>query len=654
MEAAITHTEDEPTCPICLGLFNVPRQLPCAHTFCQSCLQSYITSKATEHEKKRCIECPVCRKTAGHFTQNKPTSEWASSFPIDTVIQCIIPTKSKVDRVCDACCSDGSSVTATGFCAVCEEAMCDNCLSVHRKQKMSKAHSILTMEELLNNPQNVMKFAEGFTCLDHEDDLKLYCNDHKIACCGICYFESHSNCSKVIKLKDELPALLRETKTSEIIEELKKLQTHLKTFIDVKESNNKALESQVNGLTDQIREVRTRINTALDELEMKVKTEGKRIHKEAAIRTQTENHQCWSLIHAIRNSQLLCETVHKYGIDLQKFLTAEKIKSQLPLYYSQVREKYERTDMLTVQVKFTPLLESIISLSSSDIGKLVTMNGSTLSIPGLRKPTKECHVEKVETFDVNISGNSDTTCYSGITILPRDRVMLVDSYNGQCILLNNSHQVVTTYKLTGHPYDICVVGDEEVAVSVYNQNTIHILSVRDDVIRPVRTIATKYKCFGIAAAGNGEMVVVGDCGNNKYCWSLIRDGREVNYSDQYYSSSRCINCIAMNNSKTRVYVTVPNANSLQCFNMEGKKQYTYSPDNLKYPLGVAVDRDDNIYVVGYNSHNIHQLSPEGCILQVITTGVPQNPRAISFENSTDTFIITNSSDKPKLYIYQLK
>ncbi|KAL3888178.1 hypothetical protein ACJMK2_000557 [Sinanodonta woodiana] len=151
-----------------MGLFNVPRQLPCAHTFCQSCLQSYITSKALEHEKKRCIECPVCRKIAGPFKENKLGSEWASLFPVDTVIQSMLPRKSKVDRVCDACTAEGSSVTATGFCAVCEEAMCDDCLKFHRKQKMTKAHSILAMEELLNNPKNVMQFAECFTCLDHK------------------------------------------------------------------------------------------------------------------------------------------------------------------------------------------------------------------------------------------------------------------------------------------------------------------------------------------------------------------------------------------------------------------------------------------------------------------------------------------------------
>ncbi|KAL3888443.1 hypothetical protein ACJMK2_000810 [Sinanodonta woodiana] len=568
----------------------------------------------------------------------------------------MLPTKSKVDRVCDACTSDGSSVTATGFCAVCEEAMCDICLSVHRKQKITKAHYILTMEELLNNPQNVMKFAEGFTCLYHEDeDLRFYCKNHKFTCCAVCALESHNTCSDVRQMKEELPCLLREMKPCEIIEELKKLETHLKKVIDVKETNMKDLESQVNELTDHIREMRKKINTALDELEMKVKMEGKRIHKEVAIRIQEENHQCLSLIHAIRNSQLLCETVHKYGIDIQKFLTAEKIKSQIPLYYSQVREKYERTDRLTVQVKFTPLLESLLSLSSCDIGTIVTNAVSTYT--GLRKPTKECQVEKVETFDVNISGNTPswkTPFYSSISILPRERVMLVDNYNCQCILLNSSHKVVTTYKLTGNPCDICVVGDEEVAVTLYDQNKIQILSVRDDSISPIRTITTKCRCFGITTAGNGEMVVVFDCGNNKYCWSLIRDKREVNYSVQYDSLSGRFNYIAMNNSKTRVYVTVPDTNSLLCFNMEGKKQYTYSPDNLKFPRGVAVDRDDNIYVVGCNSHNIHQLSPERCIIQVITTGVPQYPMAISFDSSTDTFIITSSSETPKLHIYQLK
>jgi len=88
--------------------------------------------------------------------------------------------------------------------------------------------------------------------------------------------------------------------------------------------------------------------------------------------------------------------------------------------------------------------------------------------------------------------------------------------------------------------------------------------------------------------------------------------------------------------------------------MQGKKQYTYSPDNLKFPLGVALDRDDNIYVLGFTSRNIYQLSPEGCIIQVITAEVPQYPRAISFDNIRDTFIITNASEKQRLHIFQLK
>ncbi|KAK3611290.1 hypothetical protein CHS0354_004936 [Potamilus streckersoni] len=331
--------------------------------------------------------------------------------------------------------------------------------------------------------------------------------------------------------------------------------------------------------------------------------------------------------------------------------STKKVKSQLPLYYSQIREKYARTDTMIVQVKFTPQLESILSLSSSDIGKLVTMPGSTLSIPGLMKPTKECQVEKVETFNVNIS--RDTPCYSGISFLPKDRAMLVDKTSSQCILLNNSHHVVTKYKL-GNICDICVVSAKEVAISVYDQKRIQILSIREDIISPVRNITTKYRCYRITTAGNGQLVAIGDCGNNKYCWSLIKDGREVNYSDQCDSSSGWYNYIAVNSSNTLVYVTVSNTNSLHCFNMKGRKMYTYSPDNLKWPYGVAVDREDNIYVVGHDSHNIHQLSPEGCLIQVITTGVPQNPWAICFDNIRDTFIITSNTISQNLHIYQLK
>lgn len=42
------------TCGICLQIYNDPRYLRCAHTFCLKCLHEYQTTATWK-------ECPVCR-----------------------------------------------------------------------------------------------------------------------------------------------------------------------------------------------------------------------------------------------------------------------------------------------------------------------------------------------------------------------------------------------------------------------------------------------------------------------------------------------------------------------------------------------------------------------------------------------------------------
>ncbi|KAJ8312779.1 hypothetical protein KUTeg_010152 [Tegillarca granosa] len=49
------------SCPICLETFKTPRTLPCLHTFCQTCLSSFITSCFKQNKRAFGFECPVCR-----------------------------------------------------------------------------------------------------------------------------------------------------------------------------------------------------------------------------------------------------------------------------------------------------------------------------------------------------------------------------------------------------------------------------------------------------------------------------------------------------------------------------------------------------------------------------------------------------------------
>ncbi|KAL3888595.1 hypothetical protein ACJMK2_000960 [Sinanodonta woodiana] len=122
--------------------------------------------------------------------------------------------------------------------------MCGDCLQVHRKQKMTRSHSVVTITELPSNPENVMKCSEGFTCSDHHgEEIKYHCKEHSVTCCGTCYFDYHKTCTSVTDLRDELPSLLKEVSPGHILDELIQVEHHLKTFSEKNESNIYNLKS---------------------------------------------------------------------------------------------------------------------------------------------------------------------------------------------------------------------------------------------------------------------------------------------------------------------------------------------------------------------------------------------------------------------------
>ncbi|KAL3891970.1 hypothetical protein ACJMK2_004210 [Sinanodonta woodiana] len=645
-------------CPICLCQFNIPRQLPCAHNICHSCLQSYITTEATKYNELGYIKCPICMQPASPSVKDRPIREWASLFPVNALLESMLPAKANADRMCDSCSSENVSALAEGFCAVCKEAMCTDCLKFHRRQKMTKRHVIVSVEEFDGNPQNVMKLGQDLYCLQHEGEyVKFYCKDHKVAGCGTCFFHNHNTCSSRIDLKNEVPALLREINPDEILSDMEKIESHLQAFMKINESSICNFESDVNKITDLISQIRRKINSLLDALENGLKTEGNRIYKEENIRIQEENHKCLSLMHAVQTSRVLFKTVNQYGSEMQKFIMVERMQPQLQSYLNLVREKFEMTDRLIVKVELVPQIESILSLSAAELGKIVPKRSSNVlsscilksPAPRVRKPAKDCQIERVDVIDLCPASNG--RYYSGVTFIPGDRVLVADSCNKQCILLSSSFQFICNHILNVPPIDICQIGGLEVAVLL--PNAIQILSVNGGMISRVRTITTNWTYHGIAANGTGNMAVTGYSRHGMGCWILMSTEGKVKASYDYAYLYGLYNYIAFNNANTRVYVSVYEQNSMYCFDMNGRNLYTYCDESLSGPQGVTVDRDDNIYIAGYGSNNIHQLSPDGSALQVITNGVPTGPCAISFCKVQDMFIITNFNNC-KLSINKLK
>jgi hypothetical protein len=58
-------------------------------------------------------------------------------------------------------------------------------------------------------------------------------------------------------------------------------------------------------------------------------------------------------------------------------------------------------------------------------------------------------------------------------------------------------------------------------------------------------------------------------------------------------------------------------NKLYCTSDSFKIIFVYSHPELKVIGGITVDTEDNIYVVGHLSNNIHQLYPDGSFNRIL-------------------------------------
>ena len=133
--------EDQLACPICLGLFTVPKTLPCQHIYCEGCLVHLARSN------RGCIRCPECRK-------DHPGK--AGDYPTNFKISGLCDYLRRLDIVGEAAdtstCKKHMNSELNKICCTCTEPVCEKCvLTTHR------GHRCLETAEFLNQRQRQLQ-----------------------------------------------------------------------------------------------------------------------------------------------------------------------------------------------------------------------------------------------------------------------------------------------------------------------------------------------------------------------------------------------------------------------------------------------------------------------------------------------------------------
>ncbi|KAL0236384.1 hypothetical protein GEMRC1_002966 [Eukaryota sp. GEM-RC1] len=145
-------------CEVCTEMMKDPCTLPCGHSFCRSCILTWL---------KKTPSCPNCRREI-------ETPIDIEQFSVNIKLREAIEAhgSSSPDTLCQSC----EEAAAVKFCVQCDNPLCDDCCSLLHKAKFMQSHSIVSLKE--------RRKAEIKKCSLHPSkELEYFCSRCCVAVC---------------------------------------------------------------------------------------------------------------------------------------------------------------------------------------------------------------------------------------------------------------------------------------------------------------------------------------------------------------------------------------------------------------------------------------------------------------------------------------
>ncbi|KAL3864694.1 hypothetical protein ACJMK2_006354 [Sinanodonta woodiana] len=637
-----TFSTQDLECPICLEQFQSPKSLPCLHSFCLRCLRSHITDSVTQTENSVRFSCPVCRSEVQVPEPGKPCTEWAD---ITTV---------KDQQRCDSCAYAGTASPARNFCVICKEHLCEDCTTFHQKTKALRDHTIVKIEAVSQIGDLAAQFPEVKCSLHSNEEMKFFCKDHGCLTCSTCTIIYHRACKEILELKAHSKELLEKFPIAGIRTKLHNLETRLKKVSEEREIGIGQVKSRVDHLTDEIREVRQKINALFDEMEAEVKLEGNRIYKEMSIKLHDEQQQCKSLLAVVKNSQILLNTIDKLDSQSQIIGIVIRLWEQIE-HYTLTVDQYTK-DITVGSVKLE-LDKYLVKLSDSKWRDLATVTFVDTKMVPQKKKHGNIKIELAQVVELEVKNYKQDSVFLA-AYLTNDNIIVAacsDCKSKICIF-GPSFDQVSECAMTSSPAAVCKVGNNKFAVALPFEKKILLFTCNHLIIQ-TDEFKTRLSCCGLAVLNNGDIAVTYMSIRYLYMAILSITGIEQKcFRIDECKKPKYIANITIDMANTVAYITCHDNDTLYFVGLEGGVRKKYKSPLLKGIDGLTIDREGNIYVVGTNSHNIHQLSPQGNLLQIITENIPQFPIGICFNEHQDKFILTVcvKDNNPRCCIFQFK
>ena len=551
--------EDEITCPVCQEHFRDPKIFPCLHYYCKECVRQL----ALRAGSSRPFACPECRRGTV-LPQNDP-DQLPTAFFVNRMKELrtkMEKAQGKMEAVCEMC----SRARAVAFCRQCTDFICNDCARMHGVMKVFSGHKVVTLQELKEGGAKAipLKEAPPSMCKDHDEQLKIYCFDCNHLICRDCVLYDHAG-HKSEFVKKSAPRYKRTLKESLV--PLAKIQTNLSAATKEVEK----VEREVSG---QHKAVAGTIEQSFKQLyEILHKREKQLLDRASELKQQKlDNLGAQKKGFALATSEIqgLVEFVERSVENA----TDEEFMSLQQHIQEQIQEqcaKHERINLIPAEVVNVGVrvacAEGISDLCQKN-SEVIFLRVDPTKCTAEGAGTKVAEVSKSAQFTVRTVYQNSQLCREQQVVKAELKSVVNDSVIRAKVISKGTgvYEVTYTPEVRGRYTLIVKVNGTQIASSPFQVFAkIHPTQLGE----PVRVVEGVRSPWGIALNSKQQLVVAE--------W----DGKKVTMFDR-----------------------------------EGKKVQTITCEKLSCPNGVAVDKDDNIYVSDSNC-SLFKFSKEGKLMKVV-------------------------------------
>ncbi|KAK3108753.1 hypothetical protein FSP39_014829 [Pinctada imbricata] len=545
--------------------------------------------------------------------------EWSTKLPTNHILVSLIDmneTKSG-KKLCTACERENETESAFSWCVNCSEALCNTCDRYHRKTKATKSHKLVNIDDHETN-DIPLKFADVF-CTEHpEKRIKAYCNDHSAVCCMTCVMLKHRKCDNVGSIEDAAEEMKQSNEVKEFEDKLKDFKTSLEAFVQNRIDNLQNLDADIERIKLEVDILFKELSEHLEELKTNIRLEIAKLEKEIKPEIEDERDEMKSKIAAVDNGVALFQTNLKHAPPAQFIQAMETLSEQKKALENYLRHQSRKIKDIEVTFRTNEKLLEMRNVVQ-EFGKLHICR---LDTDVMLYPTVDMRsVEPIPTSDVEFD-------VEGVALLRNRNVVLscetIELRDPEC------RSVLSSLALPNCPRGLKMIGDSEGAVAVQGHGLV-LFKVQNNQIRKVSEIQADVNYDFVYHKGRYYI----GCGN-KICIYNRNNGNYSRISE--ISVKHKIGYMALRDDSSLCY-TVYGGNIVYCVKMDGTPVFTYSSKALLCTVGVSVDRTGFIYVCGYESENIHQLSQEGKLQRIIFNNLIAGPNCITFNARGDEVVI---------------